>query len=70
MTTNFPNEGCPCDAAPPSVVPAFVGNDYFVRVAYTPSGILFVRSILMMFSGMVRIVHPPAHAVSSTEQAS
>ena len=23
------NEGCPCDTAAPSVVPAFVGNDYF-----------------------------------------
>jgi hypothetical protein len=24
-----PNDACPCDTAPPSVVPAFVGNDYF-----------------------------------------
>ena len=25
----FPNLSCPCDTAPPSVVPAFVGSDYF-----------------------------------------
>ena len=24
-----PNYGCPCDSAPPSIVPSFVGNDYF-----------------------------------------
>ena len=29
VTTTWPSEGCPCDTAPPSVVPAFVGNDYF-----------------------------------------
>ena len=29
VTTIYPNEGCPCDTAPSSVVPAFVGNDYF-----------------------------------------
>ena len=29
VTTIYPNFGCPCDTAPPSVVPAFVGNDYF-----------------------------------------
>ena len=28
-TTRYRNEGCPCDTAPYSVVPAFVGNDYF-----------------------------------------
>ena len=28
VTTSYATEGCPCDAAP-SVVPAFVGNDYF-----------------------------------------
>ena len=29
VTTRFPNQGCPCDTAPSSIVPAFVGNDYF-----------------------------------------
>ena len=29
VTTDFPNEACPCDTAPSSVVPEFVGNDYF-----------------------------------------
>ena len=29
VTTSFLDYGCPCDTAPPSVVPAFVGNDYF-----------------------------------------
>ena len=38
----------------------------FVRVAYTLPGDIGIYSTLMMFSGMVRTVHPPAHAVSST----
>jgi hypothetical protein len=29
VTTIYLNHACPCDTAPPSVVPAFVGNDYF-----------------------------------------
>ena len=29
VTASYPNEGCPCDTAALSVVPAFVGNDYF-----------------------------------------
>ena len=29
VTTNWPNEACPCDAASYSAVPSFVGNDYF-----------------------------------------
>ena len=29
VTTRLQNYSCPCDTAPPSVVPAFVGNDYF-----------------------------------------
>ena len=29
VTTTYPNEGCPCDTAPSSVIPTFVGNDYF-----------------------------------------
>ena len=29
VTTLYPTYGCPCDTAPPSVVPAFVGNEYF-----------------------------------------
>ena len=29
VTTDFPNEACPCDAASSSIVPRFVGNDYF-----------------------------------------
>ena len=29
VTTRWPNEGCPCDTVPYSVVPSFVGNDYF-----------------------------------------
>ena len=28
-TISNPNEACPCDTAPPSIVPVFVGNDYF-----------------------------------------
>jgi hypothetical protein len=28
-TVGRPSDACPCDSAPPSVVPAFVGNDYF-----------------------------------------
>ena len=39
-----------------------------VRVELTRPGIIpsQYNSIPMMFSGMVRTVHPPAHAVSST----
>ena len=29
VTTLFPNYSCPCDNAPPSVVPSFVENSYF-----------------------------------------
>ena len=29
VTTRYPSFGCPCDTAPPSVVPTFVGSDYF-----------------------------------------
>ena len=29
VTIKYPNEGCPCDTAPYSAVPSFVGNDYF-----------------------------------------
>ena len=29
VTTNHPDNACPCDTAPYSVVPSFVGNDYF-----------------------------------------
>ena len=29
VTTIWPNHACPCDTAPYSVVPSFVGNDYF-----------------------------------------
>jgi hypothetical protein len=29
ITIGHPSEGCPCDTAPPSVVPSFIGNDYF-----------------------------------------
>ena len=39
----------------------------FVRVAYNLPGVVsFIYSSPMMFSGMVRTAHPPAHAVSST----
>ena len=29
VTANWPSASCPCDTAPYSVVPSFVGNDYF-----------------------------------------
>ena len=29
VTAMYPNQACPCDTASASVVPAFVGNDYF-----------------------------------------
>ena len=29
VTTMHPNFSCPCDSAPPGVVPTFVENDYF-----------------------------------------
>ena len=29
VTTRYPNDSCPCDAASYSAVPSFVGNDYF-----------------------------------------
>ena len=29
VTTRYPNLGCPCDTAPYSVIPLFVGDDYF-----------------------------------------
>ena len=38
----------------------------FVRVAYTLPLVVSIYSTPMMFSGMVRAVHPTAHAVSST----
>ena len=37
-----------------------------VRVVYTLNCMIIIICFLMMFSGMVRTVHPPAHAVSST----
>ena len=67
VTTRYLNEGCPCDTAPPSIVPAFV------RVVYTPSGaisIIIVYSFPMMSSGMVRTVRPPAHAVLKRKEDS
>ena len=38
----------------------------FVRAALTQTGIFRLYSLLMMSSGMVKTVIPPAHAVSST----
>ena len=29
VTTRYPNSSCPCDTAPQSTTPSFVGNDYF-----------------------------------------
>ena len=39
-----------------------------VRVVYTPTGLTIIlwHSIPMISSGMVWVVHPPAHAASST----
>ena len=34
VTTIWPNEGCPCDTAAPSVVPTIVGNDYFCESGF------------------------------------
>ena len=38
----------------------------FVRVVFSWNGLPIMYSIPTMSSGMVRIVHPPAHAISST----
>ena len=57
---------CPCDTHNYDGVPAFIGDDFFVRVAYTLSGVVSLYSTMIIFSGMVRTVHPTAHAVSST----
>ena len=35
MPIRYPNFGCPCDTASPSVVPAFVGNDYFCESGFS-----------------------------------
>ena len=50
VTTQWPNEGCPCDTAAPSVVPSFVGNDYFcesgLHSEWTFNFILFSNDVL------------------------
>ena len=61
VTARYPNECCPCDSAPYSIVPEMIT---FVRVVFTWNGLLIMYSIRMMSSGMVRTVHPPVHAVS------
>ena len=68
VDTRFLSERCPCDTHNYDRVPVFVGDDFFVRVPYTLPGItqIVLYSTPMMFSGMVKTVHPTAHAVSST----
>ena len=66
VTTIYPNESCPCDTAANSVVPSFVGNDYFCESGFHSEWNHNLYSTPMMSSGMVRTVHPPVHAVSST----
>ena len=50
VTTTWPNEGCPCDTAAPSVVPSFVGNDYFcesgVHSEWNLNFILYASDVL------------------------
>ena len=65
----YPNYSCPCDIAPPRVVPILLIT--FVRVVCTLNGIyhyniimMILYSISMMSSGTVRTVLPTAHAVS------
>ena len=70
MTVRLPTAvTCPCDTASPPAAPAFVGNDYFcesgLHSEWFDSQHNGVSSFPMMFSGMVRTVHPVVHAVSS-----
>ena len=52
VTTKFPKEGCPCDTAASSVVPTFVGNDYFCESGLhsewdsSHNGVLFPDDVL------------------------
>ena len=50
VTTRWPNNACPCDTAPYSVVPLFVGNDYFcesgVHSEWSHNYILFPNDVL------------------------
>ena len=66
VSNDLPNHSCPCDTGNYDRVPAFVGNFFFVRVAFTQPGMFSLFSFPMMSSGMVRTVLPTAHAVSST----
>ena len=68
VDTNFLSNRCPCDTHNYDRVPAFVGDNYFCESGYTLPGPALVStySTPMMFSGMVRTVHPTAYAVSST----
>ena len=34
VTTRWPSNGCPCDAATHSIIPSFVGNDYFCESGF------------------------------------
>ena len=50
VTTIYPNFGCPCDTAPPGVVPAFVRNDYFcesgLHSEWNEEYVLFLSDVL------------------------
>ena len=50
VITTYPNESCPCDGAAHSVVPSFVGNDYFCESGYhsewSRNYILFTNDVL------------------------
>ena len=63
VDTSFLSLQCPCDTHNYDGLPAFVGDDFFCESGlHSP----WSYHTPMMFSGMVRTVHPTAHAVSST----
>ena len=45
VTTRFPNETCPCDTAPYSVVPLFIGNNYFCESGLHSEGNLDIHLV-------------------------
>ena len=67
VDTRFRDQMCPCDTHNYDRVPAFVGDDFFCESGlHSPWSDQYIYSSPMMFSGMVRTVHPRAYAVSST----
>ena len=59
--SRYPRWSCPCadHATALSLIPSFVGNDYFCESANPASSYTFTCSLQTTHSGMIRVVEPP-----------